>query len=57
MKTTRATSILSSLVEGIDPKSGDELAPNSVLQDAEVLRALLAGIAALKEQTEIGRAA
>jgi DNA-binding NarL/FixJ family response regulator len=50
MKTTRATSILSSLVQGIDPKSGEELAANSVLQDAEVLRALLAGIAALKEQ-------
>ena len=50
MKTTRATSILSSLVEGIDPKSGEELAPSTVLQDAEVLRALLAGIAALKEQ-------
>ena len=50
MKTTRATSILSSLVQGIDPKSGEELAASSVLQDADVLRALLAGIAALKEQ-------
>jgi len=50
MKTTRATSILSSLVQGVDPKTGEELAANSVLQDADVLRALLEGISALREQ-------
>jgi hypothetical protein len=52
MNTKRASQILSSLVQGIDPISGADLAPNSVLQDADVLRALLAGVAALKEQTD-----
>jgi hypothetical protein len=50
MNTTRATLILSSLVQGVDPTSGEELTPNSVLQSADVLRALLAGVTALKEQ-------
>lgn len=43
-----ARQILQALVEGIDPLTGDELPSGSVLQQAEVMRALLAGIAALE---------
>jgi hypothetical protein len=38
---------LQALVEGFDPLTGDELPPDTVLQQAEVMRALLAGIQAL----------
>jgi len=49
MKETRARQILQSLVQGIDPLSGEELAPGTVLQHADVLRALLAGVSALEQ--------
>ncbi|MGH8286283.1 MAG: hypothetical protein ACRETT_11020 [Steroidobacteraceae bacterium] len=41
--------VLKALVEGIDPSTGEQLGPGTVLQQAEVQRALLAGIAALEE--------
>lgn len=41
--------VLKALVEGIDPSTGEQLDPGTVLQEAEVQRALLAGIAALEE--------
>ena len=43
-----AREILQALVQGYDPLTGDELPPGSVLQQAEVMRALLAGISALE---------
>jgi hypothetical protein len=41
--------VLKALVEGIDPATGEALGGGTVLQQAEVQRALLAGIAALEE--------
>jgi hypothetical protein len=49
MKETRARQILQSLVQGIDPLTGEELAPGMVMQHADVLRALLAGVGALEQ--------
>jgi hypothetical protein len=49
MREQQAQEILQSLIQGIDPISGQELASGTVLQRAEVLRALLAGVAALEE--------
>jgi len=49
MTQQRARQILQALVQGVDPFSGEELPPAPVLQQAEVLRALLAGIAALEQ--------
>ena len=48
MKEQQARHILQSLVQGVDPSTGEELPPGSILQKAEVLRALLAGVAALE---------
>ena len=49
MNSKRALQILTALVQGVDPLSGQELPADGVLQSAPVLRALLAGIAALSE--------
>ena len=49
MKEQRARYILQALVQGIDPLTGDELPPGTILQQAEVLRALLAGVSALEQ--------
>jgi len=49
MKQTRARQILQSLIQGMDPVTGEELPRETVLQHAEVLRALLAGLAALQQ--------
>jgi hypothetical protein len=49
MQETRARQILQALVQGIDPFNGDDLPPGTVLQQADVLRALLAGVAALEQ--------
>lgn len=49
MRQTRARQILQSLIEGIDPVTAEELPRETVLQHAEVLRALLAGLAALEQ--------
>ncbi len=43
-----ARQILQALVQGFDPVSGAELPAGTVVQHAEVIRALLAGIAALE---------
>jgi hypothetical protein len=52
MQEQRAREILHSLVQGIDPFNGEELPAGTVLQQAAVLRALLAGVAALEESSE-----
>jgi hypothetical protein len=49
MQEQRARKILQSLVEGVDPATGVELDPGTVLQRADVLRALLAGVSALDQ--------
>jgi hypothetical protein len=49
MQELRARQILQSLVQGLDPFSGHDLPPGTVLQQADVLRALLAGVAALEQ--------
>jgi hypothetical protein len=49
MKESRARQILQALVQGVDPLTGEELAAGTVLQHAEVLRALLAGVGALEQ--------
>ena len=49
MQEMRARQILQSLVQGVDPFSGEELPEGTVLQEAEVMRALLAGVAALEQ--------
>jgi hypothetical protein len=49
MQEIRARQILQSLVQGVDPFSGEELPEGTVLQQADVLRALLAGVAALEQ--------
>jgi len=49
MKQTRSKQILKSLIQGIDPVTAEELPREAVLQRAEVLRALLAGLAALEQ--------
>jgi hypothetical protein len=48
MKEQRARDILQFLVQGLDPSTGEELPPGSILQKADVLRALLAGVTALE---------
>ncbi len=49
MQEQRARKILQSLVQGLDPSSGEELPTGTVLQRAEVIRALLAGVTALEQ--------
>ena len=49
MTQTRARQILQSLIQGMDPVTGDELPHETVLQHADVLRALLAGINAIEQ--------
>lgn len=48
MKQIRARQVLQSLIQGLDPETGEELPRETVLQHAEVLRALLAGLSALE---------
>ena len=49
MKEPRAREILQALVQGIDPMTGEELPSGTITQHADVLRALLAGVAALEQ--------
>lgn len=49
MQPTRARQILQSLIQGIDPVTGEELPRETVLQHADVLRALLAGLSSLEQ--------
>jgi hypothetical protein len=48
MDPVGARQILEALVQGMDPMSGAELPAGTVVQRAEVIRALLAGIGALE---------
>ena len=48
MQERRAREILQALVQGNDPFTGEDLPAGTVLQRAEVMRALLAGVAALE---------
>ena len=48
MQQSRARQILQSLIQGVDPVTGAELPRETVLQHADVLRALLAGLSALE---------
>ncbi len=52
MASLDARQILQALVQGFDPVSGAELPAGTVVQQAEVIRALLAGIAALEADAE-----
>ncbi len=49
MTQTRARQILQSLIQGMDPVTGEELPHETVLQHADVLRALLAGLNAIEQ--------
>lgn len=49
MQEQRARQILQSLVQGIDPFSGEDLPAGTVLQDGDVIRAMLAGVVALDQ--------
>lgn len=49
MQEQRARKVLQALVQGVDPVTGEELPAATVLQQADVLRALLAGVAALEQ--------
>ena len=49
MQERRARQILQALIQGVDPFNGAELPAGTVLQQADVLRALLAGVAALEQ--------
>jgi catalase (peroxidase I) len=49
MQEQRARQILQALVQGVDPFDGEDLPEGTVLQQADVLRALLAGVAALEQ--------
>jgi hypothetical protein len=49
MHERRARQILQALIQGVDPFDGNELPSGTVLQQADVLRALLAGVAALEQ--------
>jgi hypothetical protein len=49
MKEQRAREILQALVQGVDPLTGEEIPPGTILQHADILRALLAGLAALEQ--------
>ena len=48
-KEGKARQILQALIDGVDPSTGEELPLGTVLQEADVLRALLAGAAALDQ--------
>lgn len=54
MESAEAKVTLKSLIEGIDPVSGQPLSPSPVLDQAQVIRALLCAVAAL-EADEVRR--
>ena len=49
MTPSRPLEILHALIQGLDPLTGEPLASDSALHRAEVLRALLAAVAALEQ--------
>ncbi len=42
-QSKKAQKILTALIQGVDPQTGEELPAGTVIQQAHVLRALLAG--------------
>jgi hypothetical protein len=50
MNTKQATGILTALIQGVDPQTGEELPAKGVLHNAKTLRALLVAVKALEEQ-------
>jgi len=50
MNDQRALQILHSLVQGADPFTGTELPGGTVLQNGDVIRALLTGLTAVKDR-------
>lgn len=48
MNNKRVVHILDALIQGVDPVTGEELLPGTPLQNADVLRALLAGKVAVE---------
>ena len=48
MNNKRVVHILDALIQGVDPVTGEELPPGTPLQNADVLRALLAGKVAIE---------
>jgi hypothetical protein len=51
MNTKQASQILSALIQGIDPATGEPLPAEGVLHRANVLRAMLAAVEALEQQS------
>jgi hypothetical protein len=49
MHDQKARHILQALIQGVDPFNGEELAGGTVFQQADVLRAMLAGVTALEQ--------
>ena len=49
MQEQRARKILQSLIQGVDPTTGEDLSGETILQRADVLRALLAGVSAIEQ--------
>jgi hypothetical protein len=49
MQERRARQILQALIQGVDPFTGEELPEGTVIQQADVLRALLAGVVSLEQ--------
>jgi hypothetical protein len=49
MQLFRARDILKALVLGLHPKTHDELPKGTILEDADVVRALLAGVANIEQ--------
>jgi len=49
MQERRARQILQALIQGVDPFTGEELPDGTVLQQADVIRALLAGAASMEQ--------
>jgi len=50
MRDQQARQILQALVNGVDPFTQHDLAPGTILQHADVIRAMLAGCSALEER-------
>jgi len=52
MTPTRAVRILDCLIRGADPTTGADIPPGSVLEQPDVIRALLEGVSAIKYSVE-----
>ena len=50
MDESTALEIVMKLVDGVDPRTGEKLPPESPYQDAETIRALFTAVLALKYQ-------